>query len=106
MTDLYVYLALQFVWTVGLTIYTMSRRPGEDAIGQARVAQQAVDVIKGRVDVLEAHVSHLPDGEEVSALRTQLAGVEATLKAMAENVQATKAAVALIDQYLRTRGHA
>jgi uncharacterized coiled-coil protein SlyX len=98
-----VLLTLNLLWSIALTIYSMSRRPGDQAAKAAADAAAAVVALAARVQALESDVRHLPTADDVHRLGQEVAGARATLASMQDSMRTLTNTVALIDQYLRTR---
>lgn len=81
------------------------RKPGEDA-GQAvsglrTEVREAIAGVKGRVDVMEERVRHMPTSEELRELEGQLSGIRERLTGLDDTAKNTRAAVQRIEDFLR-----
>lgn len=81
------------------------RKPGQDAtaaIATFRTAVAETDgVLKGRLDVLEERVRHMPTSDELSQLEGQLGAIKAEMGGMKDLVQSTRSGVNRIEEFLR-----
>lgn len=82
------------------------RKPGQDAAEQlvqfkANVAE-ADGVLKGRLDVLEERVRHMPTTEELREVEGQLGAIKAEMGGLKDAVQSTRNGVIRIEEFLRT----
>jgi len=102
MTEIYLALAaMQFLWLVGLTFKTWASKPGEDATRAAQAASEAAERIKGRVDVLEERIKHMPSSDELIQLEGTVKAIQATQTQMTESVNVVRNTVARIEDHLR-----
>jgi ElaB/YqjD/DUF883 family membrane-anchored ribosome-binding protein len=81
------------------------RKPGEDA-GQAvnglrTEVRETIAGVKGRVDVMEERVRHMPTSEELRELEGQLSGIRERLTGLDDTAKNTRAAVQRIEDFLR-----
>lgn len=103
MTEIYLALAaMQFLWLVGLTFKAWAAKPGEDAARAAMAASVAADLIKGRMDVLEERIKHMPNSQELTELEGTVRAIKSTLDGMAETMAGLRATMALVQQFLLT----
>lgn len=70
------------------------RKPGENA-------REAVAQLRGRVDVIEERVKHMPTSEELRELEGQLSGIRERLSGLDDTAKNTRAAVQRIEDFLR-----
>lgn len=81
------------------------RKPGEDAGQAVQTLRTEVREALGRqgatLGVLEERVRHLPDGDELAAMKAELAGIRERLGGMGDVVTNTRAAVQRIEDFLR-----
>jgi hypothetical protein len=94
---------LSLVQSVAIVLLWL-RQPGEDAgrdIEKFRVQQvETSNLIKGRVDVLEERVRHMPTTDEVRELEGQMHGIKAELGVLKDAVAATRGGVSRIEHFL------
>jgi hypothetical protein len=69
------------------------RQPGKDA-------KESVAAIKGRVDVLEERMEHMPTKEKLAELDGKVQGMKATLESVKEGQAALRVTLDRIEQYL------
>lgn len=69
------------------------RKPGQDAA-------QSVATLKGRVDVLEERINHMPNSDELSALEGDVKSIKALLLGQAESQVTMRKSVSRIEDYL------
>lgn len=85
------------------------RRPGEDAsreLAGFRAAQvESASAMRGRLDVVEERLRHMPTSEEVRELEGKLSAIKAELGGLKESVSATRNGVSRIEQFLLTERH-
>lgn len=81
------------------------RKPGQDAgaaIAAFRTAVAETDgVLKGRLDVLEERVKHMPTSDELREVEGQLGAIKAEMGGIRDTVQSTRAGVVRIEEFLR-----
>jgi uncharacterized coiled-coil protein SlyX len=82
-----------FLITVGNSVASLLlwlRKPGQDAsaeITRFKAASAEADgVLKGRLDVLEERVSHMPTSKELDNLSNQLAGLIQQMKPLRQSL--------------------
>jgi predicted nucleic acid-binding Zn-ribbon protein len=69
------------------------RRPGKEA-------QERVDDLSSELDVLRERLNHMPLRNELTKLEGSVASMQASLTAMQESAQVTRATVTRIEAYL------
>jgi len=87
----------------------LQRLDGEiTAVGDC--AKEAADRREGKIDDIhdrlvkvESQIEHMPSGDMVHKLETQMARVEGAVSALGENLNAITASVRRIDEYLMRR---
>lgn len=94
---------LQLFWLIGLSLATWLRRPGEEATRAAQSAAQSAELLRGRVDVLEERLKHMPSLVELSRVEGTVRSIQATLQGMNELQAAVRATVTRIESYLHAR---
>lgn len=70
------------------------RKPGESA-------GEAVTLLRGRVDVMEERMKHMPTTTELAELLTQLAAIRERLNGFADMAENTRKLVHRIEDFLR-----
>lgn len=97
-------LLLALANTVGVVALWL-RKPGEAAGEQVQALRNAVNealaLLKGRVDVIEERVRHMPTSEELRELEGQLSGIRERLSGLDDTAKNTRAAVQRIEDFLR-----
>lgn len=78
--------------TVALVVIWL-RKPGQDAA-------QAVDHIKGRVDVLEERIKHMPTTNELTELEGTVQAIKSTLDGLASMHDGMRKSLSRVEDYL------
>lgn len=78
--------------TVALVVIWL-RKPGQDAA-------VAVDHMKGRVDVLEERIKHMPTTDELTELEGTVKAIKATLEGMATSHESVRTTLIRVENYL------
>lgn len=83
------------------------RKPGQDAAEQLvrfkAAAAETDGVLKGRLDVLEERVKHMPTTEELREVEGQLSAIKAEMGGLKDAVQSTRSGVIRIEEFLRSK---
>lgn len=81
------------------------RKPGEDAGAAVAAlrgeAREAIAGTRGRLDVLEERVSHMPTSEEFHEVKGQLDGIRERLMGLDDTAKTTRSTVQRIEDFLR-----
>ncbi|MEY2688198.1 MAG: hypothetical protein RL375_2396 [Pseudomonadota bacterium] len=81
------------------------RKPGETAGEAVIVLRQDVardaGALKGRIDVLEERVRHMPTTEELRKVEGELLAIKAQINGLEDDVKSTRSGVARIEDFLR-----
>jgi hypothetical protein len=101
-----------FVLTLGNTLAAVLlwlRKPGQDASAEIVKFKTSVaetdGVLKGRLDVLEERVKHMPTSDELREVEGQLGAMRAQIGGVVDTVQSTRSAVIRIEEFLRNSKH-
>lgn len=85
------------------------RKPGQDASTEIAAFKSAAAEVaggfKGRLDVLEERVAHMPTDEELAHLKGEMHGLSAQLSGMSEQMLPVRQALDRIQHYLLTERH-
>lgn len=97
-----------FWWQIAQAVALVAlwlRKPGQDAAEQlvhfkATVAE-ADGVLKGRLDVLEERVKHMPTGDEMQDVQVKLGALSAKVGSIEDTVLSMRAGINRIEDFLR-----
>jgi ElaB/YqjD/DUF883 family membrane-anchored ribosome-binding protein len=100
-----------FALTLGNLVANIAlwlRKPGEDA-GQAvqtlrSETRESISSLRGRADVMEERVKHMPTTDELTELEGQFSAIRERLVGLDDTTKNTRAAVQRIEDYLRRSG--
>lgn len=79
------------------TVLLWLRKPGESA-------GEEVKSLKGRVDVLDERMKHMPTTDELTELAGTVKAIQATLESQGENLVTVRNTAARIEDWIRTYG--
>lgn len=85
-------------------LFLWLRRPGEDASKAVEAFRQAhteaMGVIKGRVDVLEERVRHVPTSEELAQLEGEVRSLSSSIAGVMQQVAEVRSSTRRIEDFL------
>jgi ElaB/YqjD/DUF883 family membrane-anchored ribosome-binding protein len=100
----YLSIALHAGQAVALVVLWL-RKPGESAGEEVQrlrsQTNESIALLKGRLDVIEERVRHMPTSEELRELEGQLSGIRERLAGLDDTAKNTRAAVQRIEDFLR-----
>lgn len=84
---------INILWMLGLSIFIVVRKPGEEA-------KQALATLAQRVGEIDAHLQHMPSGRELSNINGEVRAMNERTAALANSMDTMRAQLNRIETFL------